>query len=195
MGQNRSCDLAKRVDNFTTVHCTVILLKQIKSVFIENDHALNNYFITYKPMDIWVQTVFCELLLKRKLQFIRIYTQAIWRAFWPKRTDICQDFPAFKTSLKFGFLVYKRITLWRFCSIFVWFQKMELNPMLDLLNIGFIQLLKIIFFFFFFAVEDTRSKRIAAFILPCIDKIIGMFTKSNSLTISLTCENTSVGGE
>lgn len=52
MGQNRSCDLAKRVDNFTTVHCTVILLKQIKSVFIENGHALNNYFITYKPMDI-----------------------------------------------------------------------------------------------------------------------------------------------
>ena len=61
------------------------------------------------------QNNFFELLLQRKLSFVRVYTQVIWRAF--RHTS--RNFPAFQTSLKFGFLVYNCSTLWRLCLVFL----------------------------------------------------------------------------
>ena len=55
----------------------------------------------------------------------------IWRAFW--RTS--SNFPAFQTSLKFGFLVKQFVTF--LISFSVWFFKTEFNSLSDLLNTWF----------------------------------------------------------
>ena len=61
---------------------------------------------------------FFELLLQRKLSFIRIYTQVTSQALWCGSRNVC----AFKTSLKFRFLVQ-------------YFEKFLFGS--DLLNTGF----------------------------------------------------------
>ena len=55
----------------------------------------------------------------------------IWRAFW--RTF--SNFPAFWTSLKFGFLVKHFVTF--LISFSVWFFKIKLKTLPHLLNTGF----------------------------------------------------------
>ena len=56
------------------------------------------------------QMIFIEVLLQRKLSFIRLYTEEIWRDFW-------------RTSKLFS--LFKQVEVWvsceAVCDIFVWF--------------------------------------------------------------------------
>ena len=54
------------------------------------------------------QNSFLCFILQQKLSVIRVYTQVIWRAFW----RASWNFPAFKTSLKFGYHVQLFATQW-----------------------------------------------------------------------------------
>ena len=88
-------------------------------------------FNKFKPLNIWIKIIFIELLLERKLSFIRVLTLMWFGGLFCARPAI---FPPFRQVWSLGFLWS---TLWHFWSVFLWFLKMEFNPLPDLLNTGF----------------------------------------------------------
>ena len=84
------------------------------------------------------QNDFCELLLERKLSFLRLYTQVVFAGYLTHRTGTRRNFYAFQTSLKFKSLQCTKQHFATFLLGFsVWDFKMELNSLLDLQNIKF----------------------------------------------------------
>ena len=72
--------------------------------------------------------IFIELLLQRKLSFIRVYTQVIYfGGLFSARPAI---FPPFRQNWSLQFAKF-------LISFSVWFFKMEFNPLPNLLNTGF----------------------------------------------------------
>ena len=90
-------------------------------------------FNKFKPLKIRIKMIFNEFLLQRKLSFIRVYTEVIYfGGFFGAFPAI---FPPFKQVWSLGFLWSSLRYFW---SVFyVWFFKMEFNPLPDLLNTGF----------------------------------------------------------
>ena len=97
-------------------------------MWIENLPVFNNCFINYKLLNQSVNIIFFyEFFLHRKLSFISVYTQLIWRS----SHGFTLKLSPFQTSLKFGFLVYS--TFYTICLIY-WMQHLQLRRSLKLRN-------------------------------------------------------------
>ena len=97
----------------------------------------NNCFIKFKPLNIWVKTIFLTFFIQRNLSE---YTLEWFGGLFDPRSDFTvthvEIFAPFKQVWSLGFVVYAA----RFDVVFgfsVWFFELELKPLLDLLNIGF----------------------------------------------------------
>ena len=112
---------------FHIEHNWYVLLKMAESSIIFLLITKHVYLYIYKSK------CFFELLLQRKLLFIRIYTQNIWRAFWPYTPTHVETFAPFKQVWSLSFFPSTAVL----CNASAWYFDLELKPLLDLLNTGF----------------------------------------------------------
>ena len=116
-GQNRSRDFGLSVTDRQD-RCGLFLDLTMAESSINSNH--------WKYKSKWAFTPF-KVVIYQSIHS----SYLIWRAFW--RTF--SNFPAFKTSSKFGFLVKQFVTF--VISFSGWFFKKGFNPLPDLLNTGF----------------------------------------------------------
>ena len=127
---------------------------------------------------------FFELLLQRKLSFIRVYTQSvIWWAFWNIVLTYVKIFAHFKWVWSLSFLCTTQQFVTYLFDFSVWFLKIEFNPLLDLLNTGVT-----IFENSLFCVRTQEAK------IPGFHWQDGDVYLIRNLPVSPTCESTSNTG-
>ena len=100
----------------------------------------NNCFIKFKPLIIWVKTIFLTFLSSETCHLSE-YTLEWFGGLFDPRSDFTvthvEIFAPFKQVWSLGFVVYNRCSFRRCFWFSVWFFELELKPLLDLLNIGF----------------------------------------------------------